>query len=139
MQLESVALVAGVRLIPCGEVASTNTQALAFARRGERGPLWVTARRQTEGRGRRGNAWVSDTGNLFASLLLTDPAPPAQAGPPKPGLTDITSTRSIMSITYSIAEIGVPGLSETPAFLPSARIACSERCRCGPASACTVM
>src|SRR5580700_9595419 len=79
MQLESVALVAGVRLIACGEVASTNTQALAFARRGERGPLWVTARRQTEGRGRRGNSWVSDTGNLFASLLLTDPAPPAQA------------------------------------------------------------
>ena len=34
---------------------------------------------------------------------------------------------------------GVPGLSETPAFLPSARIACSERCRCGPASAWTVM
>ena len=27
----------------------------------------------------------------------------------------------------------------TPAFLPSARIACSERCRCGPASTCTVM
>jgi len=79
MQLESVALVAGVRLIACGEVVSTNTQALGFARRGERGPLWVTARRQTEGRGRRGNAWVSETGNLFASLLLTDPAPPAQA------------------------------------------------------------
>jgi BirA family transcriptional regulator, biotin operon repressor / biotin---[acetyl-CoA-carboxylase] ligase len=78
MQLESVALVAGVRLIACGEVTSTNTQALAFARRGERGPLWVTARRQTEGRGRRGNGWVSDSGNLFASLLLTDPAPPAQ-------------------------------------------------------------
>ena len=27
----------------------------------------------------------------------------------------------------------------TPAFLPSARIACSERCRCGPASTWTVM
>ena len=39
----------------------------------------------------------------------------------------------------SIAEAGVPGLSETPAFLPSALIACRERCRCGPASACTVM
>ena len=31
------------------------------------------------------------------------------------------------------------GFSVTPAFLPSARIACSERCRCGPASTCTVM
>ena len=31
------------------------------------------------------------------------------------------------------------GFMVTPAFLPSARIACSERCRCGPASTCTVM
>jgi BirA family biotin operon repressor/biotin-[acetyl-CoA-carboxylase] ligase len=79
MQLDPVALVAGVRLIACGEVGSTNTQALAFARRGERGPLWVTARRQTAGRGRGGTVFVSEPGNLFASLLLTDPAPPAHA------------------------------------------------------------
>ncbi len=32
--------------------------------------------RQTAGRGRRGRAWVSAPGNLYASLLLTDPAPP---------------------------------------------------------------
>jgi len=31
---------------------------------------------QTAGRGRRGRIWVSAAGNLFASLLLTDPAPP---------------------------------------------------------------
>ena len=43
---------------------------------GERGPLWITAQRQTAGRGRRGRAWVSEPGNLYASLLLTDPAPP---------------------------------------------------------------
>ena len=30
-----------------------------------------------------------------------------KAWPPKPGLTDITSTRSIMSMTYSMALIGV--------------------------------
>src|SRR5262249_33862669 len=28
------------------------------------------------GRGRRGRTWVSQAGNLFATLLLTDPAPP---------------------------------------------------------------
>ena len=28
------------------------------------------------GRGRRGRTWVSEPGNLYASLLLTDPAPP---------------------------------------------------------------
>src|SRR5579872_1825042 len=62
-----------------------------------------------------------------------------KAWPPKPGLTDITSTRSMMSTTFSIELTGVAGLNTTPAFLPSARIACSERCRCGPASTCTVM
>ena len=37
-----------------------------------RGPLWVTAYRQTAGRGRRGRIWVSEPGNLYASLLLID-------------------------------------------------------------------
>ena len=39
----------------------------------------------------------------------------------------------------STASTGVPGLSDTPAFLPSDRISCTVRWRCGPASACTVM
>ena len=37
------------------------------------------AREQTAGRGRRGNAWSSPPGNLYATLLLTDPAPPESA------------------------------------------------------------
>ncbi len=53
-------------------LGSTNTEALALARSGEAGPVWVTAARQTAGRGRRGRAWVSEPGNLYASLLLTD-------------------------------------------------------------------
>ena len=32
--------------------------------------------RQTAGRGRRGRTWVSEPGNLYASLLLTAPASP---------------------------------------------------------------
>ncbi|MBB4954252.1 BirA family biotin operon repressor/biotin-[acetyl-CoA-carboxylase] ligase [Agrobacterium vitis] len=35
----------------------------------------MTANRQTGGRGRRGRPWTSDIGNLYASLLLVDPAP----------------------------------------------------------------
>src|SRR5262249_34478547 len=31
------------------------------------------------GRGRRGRAWVSEPGNLYATLLLTDPSPPSRA------------------------------------------------------------
>jgi BirA family transcriptional regulator, biotin operon repressor / biotin---[acetyl-CoA-carboxylase] ligase len=69
----------GARLISLDEVGSTNAEAFARARAGERGPLWITARRQTAGRGRRGRGWVSEPGNLYASLLVTDPAPPQRA------------------------------------------------------------
>ena len=48
-------------------IGSTNAEALALARAGERGPLWITAQRQTAGRGRRGRTWVSEPGNLYAS------------------------------------------------------------------------
>lgn len=78
MIVESTAA-SGARLISLDEVGSTNAEAFARARAGERGPLWITARRQTAGRGRRGRAWVSEPGNLYASLLLTDPAPPPRA------------------------------------------------------------
>jgi BirA family biotin operon repressor/biotin-[acetyl-CoA-carboxylase] ligase len=79
MDLAPGAAAAGVGLIACDTVASTNAEALAYARAGEKGPLWITARAQNAGRGRRGRAWVSEPGNLFATLLLTDPAPPEQA------------------------------------------------------------
>jgi BirA family biotin operon repressor/biotin-[acetyl-CoA-carboxylase] ligase len=70
---------AGVRHKPYDTLGSTNAEALALARAGERGPLWITAKTQTAGRGRRGNAWVSAPGNLFATLLLAEPSPQAQA------------------------------------------------------------
>jgi len=57
------------------EVGSTNTLALEAGRAGDPGALWVTAERQSAGRGRRGRAWSSERGNLYASLLLRDPAP----------------------------------------------------------------
>lgn len=56
-------------------MGSTNTEAMALAQKGDAGNLWITARRQLKGRGRRGRNWVSETGNLYASLLLIDPAP----------------------------------------------------------------
>ena len=79
MRLAAGAIAAGVGLIDCDTVSSTNAEALARGRAGERGPLWITARAQTAGRGRRGRAWVSEPGNLFATLLLTDPAPSDRA------------------------------------------------------------
>ena len=74
MRLHSAAIAAGYRLLAYETLASTNAQALALARRGERAPFWVTARQQTAGRGRRGNVWVSPPGNLYTTLLLRDPA-----------------------------------------------------------------
>lgn len=58
------------------EVGSTNSECLARARGGDPGLLWLTATRQLAGRGRRGRAWTSEPGNLYASLLLIDPAGP---------------------------------------------------------------
>jgi BirA family biotin operon repressor/biotin-[acetyl-CoA-carboxylase] ligase len=78
MKLDPRATAAGMRLVAHEVLGSTNAEALALARAGERGPLWITADRQTAGRGRRGRGWVSEPGNLHASLLLSDPAPPAQ-------------------------------------------------------------
>jgi BirA family transcriptional regulator, biotin operon repressor / biotin---[acetyl-CoA-carboxylase] ligase len=77
MHLHPDAVASGARLIAHDTLGSTNAEALARGRAGERGPLWITAARQTAGRGRRGNAWVSEPGNLYASLLLTDVAPAA--------------------------------------------------------------
>jgi BirA family transcriptional regulator, biotin operon repressor / biotin---[acetyl-CoA-carboxylase] ligase len=74
MKLDPRAAAAGVRLVAHAVLGSTNAEALNLARHGERGPLWVTAARQTAGRGRRGRAWISEPGNLYASLLLAAPA-----------------------------------------------------------------
>jgi BirA family biotin operon repressor/biotin-[acetyl-CoA-carboxylase] ligase len=79
MQLDRSALAAGARLVVHDTVGSTNAEALALARAGELGPLWIAARRQTAGRGRRGRSWASEAGNLYATLLVTDPSPPACA------------------------------------------------------------
>jgi len=63
------------RHVALAETVSTNSECLLRAREGDPGNLWITAVRQTGGRGRRGRAWFSEPGNLYASLLLIDPAP----------------------------------------------------------------
>jgi BirA family biotin operon repressor/biotin-[acetyl-CoA-carboxylase] ligase len=79
MQLDPTAESAGARLVLHETVDSTNAQGLALARGGERGPLWIVAGSQTAGRGRRGRTWVSEPGNLYASLLLADSSPAEHA------------------------------------------------------------
>jgi BirA family biotin operon repressor/biotin-[acetyl-CoA-carboxylase] ligase len=80
MQLDPAAAAAGFGLLAHGTLASTNAEALAYGRRhcgADR--VWIAAKTQTAGRGRSGRAWVSPPGNLYATLLLRDPAPPARA------------------------------------------------------------
>lgn len=56
-------------------VGSTNAMCFERAANGHQGNLWIRAGVQTAGKGRRGRSWASPAGNLFASLLLIDPAP----------------------------------------------------------------
>src|SRR3954452_19583600 len=67
--LGSRAISAGHRLAAFNSIGSTNAEALARARAGERGPIWFVTSEQTAGRGRRQRAWVAPRGNLAASIL----------------------------------------------------------------------
>lgn len=64
------AAAAGYRLAAFETIGSTNDEAMARARAGETGPLWVVSAHQSKGRGRRGRQWQTPPGNLAASLLL---------------------------------------------------------------------
>jgi BirA family biotin operon repressor/biotin-[acetyl-CoA-carboxylase] ligase len=66
-----------VRSLVLDQVGSANREALALAACGEKGPLWVMARRQTAGRGRGDRQWASMPGNFHASLLAELACPPA--------------------------------------------------------------
>lgn len=52
------------------EIDSTNEQVRRMAAIGQTGPVWISAARQTAGRGRRGRGWETLSGNLAATLLL---------------------------------------------------------------------
>jgi BirA family biotin operon repressor/biotin-[acetyl-CoA-carboxylase] ligase len=68
-----------VDVVRYDEIDSTNAEARRRAEAGETGPLWITAGRQTAGRGRRGRAWESPDGNLAATFLTVTGKGPAEA------------------------------------------------------------
>jgi BirA family biotin operon repressor/biotin-[acetyl-CoA-carboxylase] ligase len=70
MGRDSVTLPSGYRLAYYDMLGSTNTEALRLATAGEAGGLWIWAARQSAGKGRAGRSWVSEHGNLYASLLI---------------------------------------------------------------------
>lgn len=76
--LDTEAARAGYRLEVYESLASTNDTAMERAQAGDSGRLWIVAEAQTGGRGRHGRVWQSPPGNLYATLLLIDPAPVAR-------------------------------------------------------------
>ena len=71
------AAAAGFEVEQVAAIASTNAELVARARAGVAGPIWLVADEQTAGRGRMARDWSSPPGNLYTSLLLVNPAPPA--------------------------------------------------------------
>src|SRR6476619_2204397 len=69
----------GHRLIAFDQAGSTNAEAMAHARQGERGPTWFVTTEQTAGRGRRQRAWIAPRGNLASSVLEVLNVSPAVA------------------------------------------------------------
>jgi len=69
----------GVRTEWLDEIDSTNEEARRRFKGGEIGPLWIAARRQTAGRGRRGRAWADLSRNLYCSGMYSLKCSPGEA------------------------------------------------------------
>lgn len=78
MELSVAAEAAGFQLLHVTRAESTNEAALKAVQAGA-DRLWVVADEQSAGRGRHGRSWASPPGNLYASLGLDAPCPPAFA------------------------------------------------------------
>jgi BirA family transcriptional regulator, biotin operon repressor / biotin---[acetyl-CoA-carboxylase] ligase len=139
----------GYRLVHHDQLPSTNDEALARARSGDSGRLWVVASTQTKGRGRHGRVWSSPPGNLHASLLLIDPAPPhkvAELGFAV-GVAALHAVHGILAKDQSLAikwpndllhaGAKLAGILLESATLPDGRLACvagiGVNCRWHPA------
>ena len=68
-------LPAAYRLVFYDTVDSTNEEAKRLARSAAEEGTLIWALEQTAGRGRRGRAWASPPGNLYASLILRSQCP----------------------------------------------------------------
>ena len=71
----------GTPVVWFDRIDSTNAEARRRAEAGDAGPVWLAARTQDAGRGRRGRAWTSEPGNLFVTLLTDTRRPAAEAAP----------------------------------------------------------
>ncbi len=139
------------RVLTFDTLGSTNDEAMDRLRRGEPGGFFVTAERQTSGRGRRGRSWVSSSGNLHASIGLVDPS--ALPVAPQLGLVAAVAladalrrlTRDDPRLTLKwpndvlIGGAKLAGILLESAALADGRLACvigfGVNCRCHPEDA----
>jgi BirA family biotin operon repressor/biotin-[acetyl-CoA-carboxylase] ligase len=75
---KSLSWPAGYAHLHFESIDSTNEEARRLAAAGELGPVWIDAREQTAGRGRRGRSWFSPHGNLAATLLVRPVRPASE-------------------------------------------------------------
>lgn len=73
-------LSSGARLEIFDTLDSTSAEAKRRANAGETGPIWLLAKNQTAGYGRRGRQWKDEGGNFAATLLFEPQGNPAVFG-----------------------------------------------------------
>ena len=88
--------IVGKRLLFFQEVGSTMDEAVRRAERGTEEGTVVVAETQTASRGRQGRAWVSQTGNLYLSVVLY---PSLQTLPFLNSLCGVAVVRAIANIS----------------------------------------
>jgi BirA family biotin operon repressor/biotin-[acetyl-CoA-carboxylase] ligase len=93
----------GFRILAFDSVGSTNEVARDAAREGATGDTVVWARRQEAGRGRRGRAWSSPEGNLYASVIVRPRADPAVAAQ-----LSFAVALAVADVAVSVLPAGVP-------------------------------
>lgn len=114
----------GYRHVPLGDIDSTNSEAFRRLEAGDPGNLWLTANRQTSGRGRGERTWLSEPGNLYASLLLKRVVPLANA-------LQIPFVAAV-AVHDAIAETGdQPGIAERLVLKWPNDVMCDGRKVCG--------
>ena len=100
MRLGQLARAQGVRLLFLDEIDSTNEEARRLIDTGERGPLWIVAKRQTQGRGRLGRDWISAAGNFHASLVCGEVSEAREA----PGLGFVAGVAAMRALTALVPD-----------------------------------
>ncbi len=107
MNSHSLPLPQGYQYFWFEETDSTNQEALRQSAKGQKPDSWFCADLQTNGRGTKGSRWVSQAGNLYASLLTSSKCPPEHLAQISiiAALSAITAIEQMASEQYHIGDL----------------------------------